>query len=127
VQFRSVDNAGNASAWTPGAPGASNTAKIDTVAPTAPTVTGGAGAGTCYRKHTGSASGSTDASSGLNRYEYRYSSDNGVTWSATATGSSFQFTTRGVYVIQFRAVDNVGLFSAWAPVTAGTQNTICIR
>jgi hypothetical protein len=127
VQFRSVDNAGNTSAWTQSSAGAGNTAKIDSVAPTAPTVTGGSGAGTCYHKRTASASGSTDASSGVNRYEYRYSADNGVTWTAAVTGSSFQFSTRGTYIIQFRAVDNVALMSAWAPPTADTANTVCIR
>jgi hypothetical protein len=91
-------------------------------------VTGGSGATTCYRKRNASGSGSTDGSgSGVASYQYRYSSNNGVTWTAPATGATFQFSTRGVYIIQFRAVDGVGLMSAWAPATAGTANTVCIR
>jgi hypothetical protein len=32
----------------------------------------------------------------------------------------------GSYVVQFRAVDGVGLASAWAPATPGAANTACI-
>ncbi len=128
VQFRSVDNAGNVSAWTPSVNGATNTARIDRTAPSAPTVTGGSGATTCYRKKTVSASGSSDGvGSGVARYQYRVSTDNGVTWGATTSGSSAKLATRGIYVVQFQAVDNVGLLSAWAPATPVTANTVCIR
>ena len=33
----------------------------------------------------------------------------------------------GVYLVQFQAVDNVGLLSAWAPANPGTTNTVCIN
>jgi hypothetical protein len=128
VQFRSVDNAGNVSAWTPSVNGATNTARIDRSAPSAPTVTGGSGATTCARRKTVSASGSSDGvGSGVANYQYRVSPDNGVTWGVTTSGSSVKLATRGVYVVQFQAVDNVGLLSAWAPATAVTANTVCIR
>ena len=128
VQFRSVDSAGNVSAWTPAVNGAANTARIDRTAPSAPTVTGGSGATTCSRKKTVSGSGSSDGTgSGLARYQYRVSPDNGVTWGVTTSGSSVRLATRGVYVVQFQAVDNVGLLSAWAPAKPVTANTVCIR
>jgi hypothetical protein len=128
VQFRSVDNAGNVSLWTPAVNGATNTARIDRSAPSAPTVTGGSGATSCSRRKTVSASGSSDGiGSGVAHYQYRVSPDNGVTWGATTSGSSVKFATRGVYVVQFQAVDNVGLLSAWAPATPVTANTVCIR
>ena len=67
-----------------------------------------------------SASGSSDGvGSGVAHYQYRVSPDNGVTWGATTSGSSVKLATRGVYVVQFQAVDNVGLLSAWAPASAG--------
>ena len=128
VQFRSVDSAGNVSAWTPSVNGATNTARIDRSAPSAPTVTGGGGATNCYRKKTVTASGSSDGvGSGLAHYQYRVSLDNGVTWGVTTSASSVKLATRGVYVVQFQAVDNVGLLSAWAPATPVTANTVCIR
>jgi hypothetical protein len=116
------------SAWTPTVNGATNTARIDRTAPRAPTVTGGSGATTCLRKKTVSASGSSDgAGSGVAHYQYRVSPDNGVTWGATTSASSVRLGTRGVYVVQFQSVDNVGLLSAWAPATPVTANTVCIR
>jgi hypothetical protein len=128
VQFRSVDNAGNVSAWTPSVNGATNTARIDRTAPSAPTVTGGSGATTCFRKRTVTASGSSDGvGSGLAHYQYRVSPDNGVTWGGTTSASSVRLATHGVYLVQFQAVDNVGLVSAWAPANPVTANTVCIR
>jgi hypothetical protein len=128
VQFRSVDNAGNVSAWAPATNGATNTARIDRSAPSAPTVTGGGGATNCYRKKTVTGSGSSDgAGSGLAHYQYRVSPDNGVTWGATTSASSVRLATHGVYLVQFQAVDNVGLLSAWAPAAPVTANTVCIR
>jgi large repetitive protein len=128
VQFRSVDSAGNVSAWTPSVNGATNTARIDRSAPSAPTVTGGGGATNCYRRKTVTASGSSDgAGSGLAHYQYRVSPDSGVTWGGTTSASSVKLATRGVYLVQFQAVDNVGLLSAWAPATPVTANTVCIR
>jgi len=91
-------------------------------------VTGGGGATNCARRKTVSASGSSDGvGSGVAHYQYRVSADNGVTWGVTTSGSSVRLATRGVYVVQFQAVDNVGLLSAWAPATPVTANTVCIR
>ena len=121
MQFRSVDGAGNTSAgWT-----ANAAAKVDHTAPTLPTVSGGSL--NCTRKVTIRASGSTDAGSGLSGYQYHVSSNNGVAWGATQTGSSVRLQTTGTYVVQFRSRDNLGTTSAWAPAANGPANTACIR
>ena len=127
VQFQAVDNAGNVSAWTPASPGTGNTAQLDTVAPTLPTVSGGQGATTCKHKITISANGSTDATSGLAHYDYRISTNNGTTWGTTVTNqTTVTLTNKGTYLVQFHAVDNAGNISAWAPATAGKANTACV-
>ncbi|MGN6380696.1 MAG: beta strand repeat-containing protein [Gaiellales bacterium] len=127
VQFQAVDQAGNASAWGPASAGAGNTAKLDTVPPSLPTVSGGQGATTCRRWMTVRASGSTDVASGFAHYDYRLSTNNSVTWgSPVLNASSVTLRTKGTYVVQFRADDKAGNMSAWAPATAGTANTACI-
>jgi hypothetical protein len=124
VQFRSIDRAGNVSAWTPATPGAGNTARIDRTPPTVATVSGGSL--TCTTKRTITGSGASDSGSGVNHYEYRISTDNGVSYGAPATGASVALTVAGSYVVQFRAVDGVGLAAAWAPTTPGAANSACI-
>jgi hypothetical protein len=121
VRFAAVDAAGNASAYS-----ASVTVKIDTVLPTAPTVSGGSA--TCSTTaRTITASGSTDATSGFLRYEYRISTNAGSTWGSTTTGSTKTFNTSGVTsYIQYRSVDNAGNVSAWTPVSIGASNEACI-
>jgi large repetitive protein len=126
VQFRNVDGAGNSSAWTPAPSTAAGTVRLDRSAPTAPTVSGGSL--TCSHSiRTITGSGASDGSgSGVSRYEYRVSSDGGASYGAGTSGSSIQFATTGSYVVQFRAVDMVGLASAWAPATPGASNSACI-
>ena len=121
VRFAAVDAAGNVSAYSAGV-----SVKIDTVAPTAPTVSGGSA--TCSTTaRTISASGSTDATSGFLRYEYRISTNAGSTWGSTTTGSTKTFNTSGVTsYIQYRSVDNAGNVSAWAPASIGASNEACI-
>jgi hypothetical protein len=124
VQFRTLDNAGNASAWAPTATGSASTAKIDRTAPTAPSVSGGATA--CTKQRTIKASGSTDALSGIDHYEYHYST-NGGAYSAPVTGSAANFNKPGTYTVQFRAFDRAGNISSWAPAVNSSANTACIR
>jgi large repetitive protein len=124
VQFRSRDVAGNVSAWTPASPGAGNTAAIDRTVPTAPTVTGGSLSWQAVASVTISAAGSTDATSGLLRFEYRSSTNGGSTWSAITTGPSASISQEATTIVQFRAVDNAGNVSAWAPASAGAGNTV---
>jgi hypothetical protein len=121
VQFRSVDAAGNVSAWT--SVGSNSTVKLDRTAPTVPTVTGGSLTCTSSRIRI-SASGSTDAASGVARYQYHYST-NGGAFGSTMSGSSVSFSSNGTYVVQFQAVDRAGNVSAWGPATAGATNTAC--
>jgi hypothetical protein len=125
VQFRSLDNAGNTSAWAPAAATPGNTVNIDRTLPTAPTVTGGSL--TCAASRTITGSASSDAGgSALAGYEYHVSLDGGLTWGATQSGASVTFSTTGTYRVQFRSRDNAGNTSAWAPAAVGASNTACI-
>ena len=80
VQFRSIDNNGNSSAWS-----ASAIVKLDSVAPSVPTLTGGSGSWFTTSPQSVTASGSTDATSGGITYRYQTSPDNS-TWSACDDG-----------------------------------------
>jgi hypothetical protein len=71
-------------------------------------------------------SGATDVRSGVDHHEYRASTENGVSYGAAVTGASIQFTATGSYVVQFRAVDGVGLARARAPAAPGAANSACI-
>ncbi len=122
VEFRSVDNAGNVSAWTPSPSTAASTARVDFTAPSVPSVTGGSLTWRNAASTTVTGSASTDTGgSGLAQYEYRSSTDGGVSWSAPASGSSLLVSTEGETVVQFRGVDNAGNASGWVPaaLTAG--------
>ena len=121
VQFRTIDNAGNTSAWT--TVSSASTVKLDRTAPTIPTVTGGSLTCTGSRIRI-KASAGTDALSGLARYQYHYST-NGGAFGSTVSGTTASFTSAGTYVVQFQSVDNAGNVSAWAPATAGAANTAC--
>jgi hypothetical protein len=119
LQFRSVDNAGNTSAWS--VADADSTVMLDHTAPSAPTVGGGSSSWLSAPSATVSASGSSDALSGLAGYQYETSTDNGHTWSAPADGASDQVTAEGATLVQFRALDNAGNASAWSgSLPAGT-------
>jgi Bacterial Ig-like domain len=122
VQFRSVDNAGNQSAWAPASAGAGNTVRLDRTNPTGPTVSGGSLAWT----NAASASGSSDVPSGVSGYDHRTSTDGGVTWSAAAAGGSLAVGATGETLVQFRSVDAAGNTSVWAPLAAGAGNTVRI-
>ncbi|MFN8121538.1 MAG: choice-of-anchor C family protein [Thermoleophilia bacterium] len=127
VQFRAVDGAGNASAWTPSSAGAGNTVKLDRTAPGTPTVSGGSLSWQSVASVTVSASAGTDATSGVSGYEYRTSTDGGTTWAATATsGAAATITEQGETLVQFRTIDNAGNVSAWTPSSAGAGNTVRI-
>ena len=64
-------------------------------APSDPTLAGGLRRGSRRRSEPVTASGSTDAGSGLDRYELRTSTDGGSTWSAPAAGSSLAVSAEG--------------------------------
>lgn len=134
AQFRAVDVYGNASSWYPSVFSSAAEALIDATGPTTPTVVGGfqqAVSGPVAVQ----ASSSMDTGSGLLLdangapvYEYRLSTDNGVSWSTPATAVSGQepVSATGTTLVQFRAQDNAGNFSAWggpASYTAGGDAT----
>jgi hypothetical protein len=118
VQFRALDAADNTSAWVQG------TVKLDRTLPTNPTVSGGSTSWSAAASRTISATSATDALSGLARYEYRTSTNNGSTWGATTAGVSAIITAEGTTIVQFRSVDNAGNVSSWLPTTAGSSNTV---
>ena len=112
VQFRTVDGAGNTSAWAPSSNGSTNTVKLDRTAPTAPTVSGGSL--TCSKTKRTIRAHRLDRPrqlKGVSRYEYHVSTNGGTTWGTTTSGSSVTLSATGSYVVQFRAVDGVGLVS----------------
>ncbi len=123
VQYRSIDNAGNTSAWTPSSATAGSTARIDRTDPTAPTVSGGSLAWQSVASITITGSGSAGGDSGLAGYEHRTSDDGGSTWSTAAAGASVDITDEGETLVQYRALDNAGNASAWTPSSATTGST----
>jgi len=124
VQLRSIDGAGNVSAWVPASAGASNTVKLDRTGPTAPAVTGNNLSWLTSTSVTVTPSGSTDTGgSGFNHYEVRTSTNGGTTWSSTASATSKAITSQGETLVQFRAVDNVGNASGWTQATVRLDRT----
>src|SRR5690606_34768908 len=69
------------------------------------------------------ATGSTDAESGIDRYEHRISTDGGATWGAITTGASVTATAEGETLVEFRAVNGDGNGSAWVRATARIDRT----
>src|SRR5947209_8171035 len=127
VEIRSVDGAGNTSAWTPSSLSAAATIRIDRTAPSAPTVAGGSLAWQSAPSVAVTASGAADSpGSGVASYQYRTSTDGGVTWGAPATGNPALITAQGETVVQFRAVDVAGFTSSWAPAVPGAGSTVRI-
>ena len=129
VQFRSVDNAGNVSAWEPQAAYPGNIVEIDRTPPSDPTVSGGSLSWSAAASATVSASGSSDGLSaftaGLSGYQYR-TSTNGGAWSAASPGASVAVTAQGTTVVQFRGIDAAGNVSNWAPANPNATDTVML-
>jgi hypothetical protein len=119
VQFRAIDNANNSSSWMPSASGASNTAKVDTTAPTLPTVSGGSSSWQNPASVTITAAGSADATSSVAGYQYRTSTD-GTNWSSATPGSSVQISANGATYVEFQTTDNAGNPSGWTTVSSAS-------
>jgi hypothetical protein len=126
VQFRSVDDAGNRSAWSPVSATAGSTARIDRTAPTAPTVAGGSLSWQSVASVAVTASGGSGGHSGLAGYEYRSSTDAGSTWGTATTGASVTVSAEGETVVQYRSLDNAGNASSWTPASAAAGSTVRI-
>ena len=123
VRFRAVDSAGIASSWAPATNGAGNTARIDRTAPTAPSLSGASGSWLLTDSVDVTASGSTDAGSGVDHYESEISTDGGTTWSSAVTGATSTVTDEGVTNVRFRAVDAAGNASSWTSGTVEIDRT----
>ena len=130
VQFRTVDNAGNVSAWEPQAAYPGNIVEIDRTPPSDPTVSGGSLSWSTAASVTVSASGSNEGlnvyTAGVTGYQYRTSTDGGQTWSAASSGSSVAITAQGTTDVQFRGVDGAGNVSNWAPAGPNATDTVML-
>src|SRR5262249_74166 len=119
VAGRTLDKAGTLSAWAPSAAMPGNTVRLDRTPPTLPTATGGSSIWQTIAGITISGSGSTDARSGIDRYQYRESTTGGVFWGQPQDGSSDLVTADGETLVQVRALDDGSSASAGAPAAAG--------
>jgi hypothetical protein len=130
VQFRSVDNAGNTSAWEPFAAYPGNIVKIDRTAPGVPNVAGGSPAWSAAASVSVTASGASDGvsafASGVTGYQNRTSTNGGLNWSNAASGASVPVTAQGTTLVQFRSVDAAGNVSAWTPATPDATDTVML-
>ena len=122
VQFRAVDAAGNASAWS--SVGAGSTIKLDRTAPVV-SATGGSSSWLTAVSATVSVSAS-DAASGIDAatYQYRTSTNNGSTWSAPAAGGAVTISTAGTTLVQFQVADQAGNLSGWQPAVGTAGATV---
>ena len=117
VRFRSIDGAGNTSAWS------QVTARLDSSPPSDPTVTGASPGWVNSASVVVTASGSADLWSGLGAYQSQMSTDGGALWSPLVSGSQVTVTGEGSTVVRFRASDNVGNTSNWVSVTVNVDRT----
>jgi hypothetical protein len=117
VRFRAIDGAGNTSAWS------KVTARLDSSAPTDPTVTGASPGWVNSASVVVTAAGSSDLWSGLGSYQSQTSTDGGVLWSPLVSGSHVTVAGEGSTIVRFRASDNVGNTSSWVPVTVNIDRT----
>lgn len=88
--------------------------KVDTQAPTAPTVIGGDGEWTGDTVEL-RATGSTDAGAGFKTYQWQKSTDGGATWGAIQKTVNTYVDRQGETHFRFRAVDRAGRRSEWVP------------
>jgi hypothetical protein len=114
VQFRVVDNAGNASDWAPANTTAVSFAMLDRSAPSVPTVgytVGAAGCSAGPKTLQSTRSADPFPGSGLHHYEYT------VGGGPVRTGATATVSAAGTAIVAFRAVDALGNLSAWVPTT----------
>lgn len=123
VQFEAVDKAGNTSTWAPASPGPGDTAMIDATVPTVPSLSGAAPGWQDVPSESVTPSGSTDSESGIAGYEFRTSTDGGVTWSPLTVQGWADVAAEGTTRVRFRAVDAVGNVSPWAESDVSIDRT----
>jgi len=121
VQFQVVDKDGNTSSWVPTTAVPGSTIQLDGTPPTPPDFVA-ADSSTWIKAESEAvtASGATDADSGIDHYEYETSTNGGTTYSspqwATYVGNGqwkAVIRTEGTTLARFRSVDAVGLVSSW--------------
>ncbi len=127
VQFRSVDWAGNVSAWAPSS-GTSGTVRLDRTAPTSMALTGGSADWRNASSVTVTASGASDPLSGLATFPYqrRTSTNGGVSWSSASSGASQAISAEGETLVQFRVVDKANNWSSWQPSAGAPDGRVRI-
>lgn len=114
VQFRAIDNGGNAGPWSTATSGGSGSVRLDRTSPSAPSTSGGSTSWVNATSTTISASGGSDAGSGNAGYEWALSTDNGSTWGSSQSGAGASVSAEGATLVRFRALDAVGNTSAWS-------------
>ncbi len=107
-RFRTVDRAGNTSAWS-----SLVQARLDLTAPPAPTQSGAIVGWQNLASETITPS-STDALSGTVSYDWQTSTDGGTTWSGQGSGATFAVTAETTTLVQSRAHDAAGNASSWS-------------
>ncbi len=118
-----VDGAGNVSLQSPG-----RNVLADATPPGAPTITGAQPTPANVPDVVLTVSGATDATSGVTGFEYRTSTDGGVSWSSPLAGAVITVTAEGETLVQARAVDGAGNRGAWTPGhTGGTDPAGVVR
>jgi hypothetical protein len=96
---------------------------VDTQAPSPPIVSGG-GPEWSADPVTLRASGSEDAGSGVDHYEFQISQDSGETWGGTARGKEVTVRDEGETLVRFRSVDRAGRASDWTVGTARIDRSL---
>ncbi len=125
VEFQVTDNAdnsGNTSAWS-----LPVDVRLDRTAPSVPTPTGGSSSWTNITPVVIDATGtSIDALSGMAAvpYQYRTSTNNGGSWSPPTDGSTAAVNVQATTLVQFRAGDVAGNWSAWSTIQAAATAKI---
>lgn len=114
LQFRAVDNAGNAGPWSTATSGGTGSVRLDRTAPAVPAASGGSTSWVNAASRTITATGGADAGSGDAGFEWAASTDGGSSWGAPQAGASTVISAEGETLVRFRAVDAVGNLSAWA-------------
>src|SRR5205814_8347543 len=101
VEFRTLDGAGNASAWTPSPSTAGGTVRLDRTAPTLTSVSGGSLAWKNQPSETVSpARGADTGGSGFAGFEHRTPTDGGSRWPVASADSALTVPAQGETQVQ---------------------------
>ncbi|MCW2961967.1 MAG: S-layer domain protein, partial [Thermoleophilia bacterium] len=126
VEFIAVDGALNETLWT--SAGADGNVSLDRSAPTVPTLSDATGS--TFLPQSASpvtvSALSTDVN-GVGGITYQSQvSLNGAAFGDVQSGASRAISAEGVTVVQFRASDSLGHWSAWSSATGSPANTVAL-